>query len=171
MEERELLAKQVFPELNRRARERGVELVEVDLRWGVTTNAGRFALRRDRRGGAVGAFVYGRRYRERWDALELDPVELCLSPEQYQTGRMGGFFGALRDALTDFWGRQVIERKASSALPQASNCDRKGSGGSTSGLTTRTPRQQKPACRSSVSNRRAPPSAATLSTRASQLAS
>jgi nephrocystin-3 len=36
MEERELLAKQVFPALNRRARERGVELVEVDLRWGVT---------------------------------------------------------------------------------------------------------------------------------------
>jgi tetratricopeptide (TPR) repeat protein len=35
-EERELLAKQVFPALNRRARERGVELVEVDLRWGVT---------------------------------------------------------------------------------------------------------------------------------------
>jgi hypothetical protein len=35
-EERELLAKQVFPELNRRARERGLELVEVDLRWGVT---------------------------------------------------------------------------------------------------------------------------------------
>ncbi|MEB3207654.1 MAG: hypothetical protein VKK63_01925, partial [Synechococcus sp.] len=35
-EERRLLATQVFPELNRRARERGVELVEVDLRWGVT---------------------------------------------------------------------------------------------------------------------------------------
>jgi len=34
--ERELLATRVFPELNRRARERGVELVEVDLRWGVT---------------------------------------------------------------------------------------------------------------------------------------
>lgn len=32
-EERKLLAPQVFPELNRRARERGVE---VDLRWGVT---------------------------------------------------------------------------------------------------------------------------------------
>lgn len=74
--------------------------------------AGRFALRRDRSGSAVGAFVYGRRYRERLDALELDPVELRLSPEQYQTGRMGGFFGALRDALPDFWGRQVIERKA-----------------------------------------------------------
>ncbi len=36
MAERELLAKRVFPALNRRARERGVELVEVDLRWGVT---------------------------------------------------------------------------------------------------------------------------------------
>ena len=35
-EERKLLATEVFPELNRRARERGVELVEVDLRWGVT---------------------------------------------------------------------------------------------------------------------------------------
>jgi hypothetical protein len=111
MEKRELLAKQVFPELNRRARERGVELVEVDLRGTVTTNASRFALRRDRRGGAVGAFVYGRRYRERLDALEPGPVERRLSPEQYQTGRMGGFVGALRDALTDFWGRQVIERK------------------------------------------------------------
>ncbi|WP_341883903.1 tetratricopeptide repeat protein [Synechococcus sp. UW140] len=35
-EERKLLATEVFPELNRKARERGVELVEVDLRWGVT---------------------------------------------------------------------------------------------------------------------------------------
>jgi len=35
-EERKLLAIQVFPELNRRARERNVELVDVDLRWGVT---------------------------------------------------------------------------------------------------------------------------------------
>ncbi|NDD91995.1 DUF4062 domain-containing protein, partial [bacterium] len=36
MEERELLVKRVFPALNRRARERGVEIVDVDLRWGVT---------------------------------------------------------------------------------------------------------------------------------------
>ncbi len=35
-EERRLLASQVFPKLNRQARKRGVELVEVDLRWGVT---------------------------------------------------------------------------------------------------------------------------------------
>lgn len=75
--------------------------------------AGRFVLRRDRRGDAVGGFVYGRSYRERTDAVELDPVELRLTPEQFQTARMGGFFGAVRDALPDFWGRQVIERKAS----------------------------------------------------------
>jgi hypothetical protein len=35
-EEREQLVKFVFPELRRRCRERGVELVEVDLRWGIT---------------------------------------------------------------------------------------------------------------------------------------
>jgi len=35
-EERKLLATEVFPRLNRQARDRGVELVEVDLRWGVT---------------------------------------------------------------------------------------------------------------------------------------
>jgi tetratricopeptide (TPR) repeat protein len=36
MEERDLLVKQVFPSLRRRAQERGVELVDVDLRWGIT---------------------------------------------------------------------------------------------------------------------------------------
>lgn len=35
-EERRLLVERVFPALNRKARERGVELVPVDLRWGVT---------------------------------------------------------------------------------------------------------------------------------------
>ncbi|MBI3797858.1 MAG: DUF4062 domain-containing protein [Deltaproteobacteria bacterium] len=35
-EERNVLIKKVFPELRRRCRERGVEFVEVDLRWGVT---------------------------------------------------------------------------------------------------------------------------------------
>ena len=36
MEERDLLVKQVFPSLRRKAQERGVEVVDVDLRWGVT---------------------------------------------------------------------------------------------------------------------------------------
>lgn len=36
MEERDLLVRKVFPELRRRCRARQVELVEVDLRWGIT---------------------------------------------------------------------------------------------------------------------------------------
>ena len=36
MEERDLLVKQVFPSLRRRAQARGVEVVDVDLRWGIT---------------------------------------------------------------------------------------------------------------------------------------
>ena len=35
-EERDLLVRSVFPELRRRCRERQVELVDVDLRWGIT---------------------------------------------------------------------------------------------------------------------------------------
>ena len=36
MEERDLLVRKVFPELRRRCRQRQVELIEVDLRWGIT---------------------------------------------------------------------------------------------------------------------------------------
>lgn len=56
--------------------------------------------------------AFGRSYRVRSDAVELDPVELRLTPEPFQTALLCGFFGALRDALLDDWGRQVIERKA-----------------------------------------------------------
>ncbi|MEA5414761.1 type II toxin-antitoxin system HipA family toxin [Synechococcus sp. BA-132 BA5] len=79
--------------------------------------AGRFKLKQDRQGRPVGAFVYGRRYRERPDAVELDPVELRLGARPFETGRMGGFFGALRDALPDFWGRQVIARHSGMGDP------------------------------------------------------
>jgi nephrocystin-3 len=41
MEERDLLIRQVFPELRRRCRERQVELVDVDLRWGITEEQSR----------------------------------------------------------------------------------------------------------------------------------
>ena len=42
--------------------------------------AGRFSLTVDRRGTPQGRFVYGRSYRERPNAVALDPVELKLSP-------------------------------------------------------------------------------------------
>jgi len=61
-------------------------------------------------GDSVGRFFYGRRYLERSDAVELDPVELRLRRGQYETTRMGGFFGAIRDSMPDYWGRRVIER-------------------------------------------------------------
>ena len=62
--------------------------------------------------GFVGTFVYGRNYRERKDAVELDPIELRLSARAYETARMDGFFGAIRDAMPDYWGRRVIEKHA-----------------------------------------------------------
>ena len=73
--------------------------------------AGRFRWTVDGVGG-VGEFVYGRSYRERVDAVEFDPVELRLTSQVYETARMQGFFGAIRDSMPDFWGRRVIERTA-----------------------------------------------------------
>jgi len=61
-------------------------------------------------GDSIGRFFYGRRYLERSDAVELDPVELRLRRGQYETARMDGFFGAIRDSMPDYWGRRVIER-------------------------------------------------------------
>ena len=73
---------------------------------------GRFRLSSGPAGDPVGAFVYGRRYRERADAVALDPVELRLSSRVCETARLEGFFGAIRDAMPDSWGRRVIERHA-----------------------------------------------------------
>lgn len=61
-------------------------------------------------GAGVGRFVYGRSYRARRDAVPLDPVHLPLSPRTYETAKLGGVFGALRDAAPDAWGRLVIAR-------------------------------------------------------------
>lgn len=74
--------------------------------------AGRFEYEIDRNGVAVGRFVYGRRYRDRPDAVELDPVELRLGRARFETVRLNGVFGALRDAGPDYWGRRVIEKHA-----------------------------------------------------------
>ncbi len=72
--------------------------------------AGRFQVAQTPEGRPVGTFFYGRRYLERRDAVALDPVELRLRRGPYETARMEGFFGAIRDAMPDFWGRRVIER-------------------------------------------------------------
>lgn len=76
---------------------------------------GRFEHTVDRNGVASGRFVYGRRYRGRPDAVEIDPVELRLNRAVFETVRLNGVFGALRDAGPDYWGRRVIERHVGAA--------------------------------------------------------
>lgn len=75
---------------------------------------GRFLRRRLRDGAVVGRFVYGRSYRNRPDAVSLDPYNLPISDRQYETAKLNGVFGVLRDAAPDAWGRYVIERFAGS---------------------------------------------------------
>jgi serine/threonine-protein kinase HipA len=74
--------------------------------------AGRFVLTKSRDGTPLGKFVYGKSYLARNDAVEIDPVELKLSDETYETSRLRGLFGALRDAAPDSWGQRVIEKHA-----------------------------------------------------------
>ena len=77
--------------------------------------AGRFRVSTTPDGVPLGEFVYGRSYLNRPDAVELDPVELRLSERLYQTTRMSGFFGAIRDSMPDYWGRLLIERRFGAA--------------------------------------------------------
>lgn len=72
--------------------------------------AARLAWLPDQGGLPLGRLVYGRRYLERPDAVPLDPIELPLTLRTYETRRLGGVFGALRDAAPDHWGRRVIQR-------------------------------------------------------------
>jgi serine/threonine-protein kinase HipA len=74
--------------------------------------AGRFVLEQAPSGDALGRFIYGRSYLANPDALEIDPIELKLSDQTYETVRLNGVFGALRDAGPDSWGRRVIEKHA-----------------------------------------------------------
>ena len=74
--------------------------------------AGRFVLEQTRTGVPLGRFVYGRTYLDNPHAVEIDPVELKLSRHTYETVRLNGVFGALRDAGPDYWGRRVIDKHA-----------------------------------------------------------
>jgi len=64
----------------------------------------------ERTGVPVGVFVYNPTYLEREDAVPLDPFELPLRPGRFETVKLKGIFGALRDASPDAWGRRIIER-------------------------------------------------------------
>jgi serine/threonine-protein kinase HipA len=64
------------------------------------------------RSGLQGNFVYGKSYLARRNAVEIDNTELKLKAGTFTTTRLGGIFGALRDASPDFWGRRLIEKLA-----------------------------------------------------------
>lgn len=64
----------------------------------------------ERAGVPMGAFVYNPAYLGRQDAVPLDPFELPLRPGRFETVKLKGIFGALRDASPDAWGRRIIER-------------------------------------------------------------
>lgn len=73
--------------------------------------AGRLRIVKTSDGLTRGSFSYGRNYLERPDAVELDPVELRLSRNVYETPRAGGIFGAIRDAMPDHWGRRLLDMR------------------------------------------------------------
>jgi serine/threonine-protein kinase HipA len=66
---------------------------------------------------SASSFAYGTRYLTRKDALEVDPISLGLSNKEQMAGKRllpaNGlpFFGGIRDATPDAWGRRVIEAK------------------------------------------------------------
>lgn len=72
---------------------------------------GRYARERTAQGDFIGRFVYGRRYRENPRAVPIDPINLPLSDQTFETTKLEGVFGALRDSAPDAWGRRVIEHE------------------------------------------------------------
>ncbi|CAG4904347.1 type II toxin-antitoxin system HipA family toxin [Paraburkholderia gardini] len=63
------------------------------------------------------SFAYGLNYLKRNDALEVDPVSLSIADRTSISGKYLlpvnalNFFGGIRDAAPDSWGRRVIEAK------------------------------------------------------------
>lgn len=74
------------------------------------------------------SFAYGLNYLRRGDALEVDPVSLGLADREAVRGKRLlpahrlSFFGGIRDAAPDAWGRRVIEAKLkvpANSLPES----------------------------------------------------
>ncbi len=77
---------------------------------------------------AASTFAYGQRYIERPHAIEIDPVSLSLQKRGDVRGKLLvpphglAFFGGIRDAAPDAWGRRVIEarhRVPANSLPES----------------------------------------------------
>jgi len=77
---------------------------------------------------AASTFAYGQRYIERPNSLEIDPVGLSLRDKSNVRGKLLvppnglSFFGGIRDATPDAWGRRVIESRhqvPANSLPES----------------------------------------------------
>ena len=73
----------------------------------------------ERTGVLLGVFVYNPAYLGREDAVPLDPFELPLRSGRFETVKLKGIFGALRDAAPDAWGRRIIERHLNSSCSRS----------------------------------------------------
>ena len=71
----------------------------------------------------AGNFVYGRRYRERANAMAVDPVALPLGIDPAPVTTNGGLYGAFRDASPDYWGRLVIAAELNTVPETISETD------------------------------------------------
>ena len=69
---------------------------------------------------ASGSFRYGDRYRNRKEALPVDPVSLPLSGEISVCRTNKGLHGAFRDSVPDMWGR-LVTAKQLKAPPESLN--------------------------------------------------
>jgi serine/threonine-protein kinase HipA len=77
---------------------------------------------------AASTFAYGQRYIERPNSLEIDPVGLSLRDKSNVRGKLLvppnglAFFGGIRDATPDAWGRRVMESRhqvPANSLPES----------------------------------------------------
>lgn len=65
---------------------------------------------------SVGEFVYAQSYLANGSAVPLDPIALPLREKIFATVASSGFFGVLRDATPDDWGRHLAARLFGAAL-------------------------------------------------------
>lgn len=91
--------------------------------------AGRLSLIEDGTDLIASEFAYGLKYLERGNAIEVDPVSLSIAEKEAVRGKALlpagnlAFFGGIRDAAPDAWGRRVIEAKLkvpANSLPESS---------------------------------------------------
>ena len=69
---------------------------------------------------SLGMFRYGNRYRQRKDAVPVDPIALPLGGNIKTCETNSGLYGAFRDASPDMWGR-LVTAKALKVPPESLN--------------------------------------------------